>query len=287
MSLNLDTRQRAMLQEMGHPVWWPESAVPALPVDVQTAPTPHLDKKPPAELTHRAEAATQSVAPSPVQPAAMVPVAAPFAAPVQPRPAEPNTAQPAPTPTAAPAAAPTAVVAQALPQDFPRVRFALRTPVLIDVRDAPAIAAPEPTQSTQPAWLVVAELPDGAFTSHAAGQLVINMLRAMRLTDAPVYWVPLARIPAGQDDAEGLPNHSIEALINDYQPCMALLLGLPAARHLLGGEQAFSSLRQHVHTVGSATPAVVTYDPSHLLRTPQAKANTWADLCKALAHTGR
>ena len=30
-------------------------------------------------------------------------------------------------------------------------------------------------------------------------------------------------------------------------------------------------------------PAVVTYDPAFLLRSQDAKAATWADLCRALA----
>ena len=68
---------------------------------------------------------------------------------------------------------------------------------------------------------------------------------------------------------------------------MALLLGLPAARHLLGGEQPFASLRQQVHRIGPALPAVVSFDPSHLLRAPRAKGLTWADLCLALAQAGR
>ena len=36
------------------------------------------------------------------------------------------------------------------------------------------------------------------------------------------------------------------------------------------------------HTV-AGRPAVVTYDPAFLLRSQDAKAATWADLCRALA----
>jgi len=179
-----------------------------------------------------------------------------------------------------------------MPEDFPRVRFALRAPVLLDLRDAKLQTEPTPS-SSQPAWLVVAELPEGAPPQGKAGQLVINMLRAMRLTDTPVYWVPLARLAPGQDASQGdqgqePPSHSIDALVQDTGASMALVLGLPAARHLLGGEQPFSRLRQQVHQVGaSRLPAVVTYDPSHLLRVPKAKGETWADLCLALAHADR
>ena len=178
-----------------------------------------------------------------------------------------------------------------MPEDFPRVRFALRAPVLLDLREAQLQAKPA-TPSSQPAWLVVAELPEGAPPHGKAGQLVINMLRAMRLTDTPVYWVPLERLAPGQDAAQGEaqepPSHSIDALVQDTGAAMALVLGLPAARHLLGGDQPFSRLRQQLHQVGACQlPAVVTYDPSHLLRAPKAKGETWADLCLALAHAGR
>ena len=175
----------------------------------------------------------------------------------------------------------------AIPQDFPRVRFALRAPVLLDLRDTKAQAEPAPAATKAP-WLVVAELPDGAPPKGAAGQLLINMLRAMRLTDAPVYWVPLARMAPGQPDADEPPDVSIDALVHDCQPCMAVLLGLPAARHLVGGELSLNLLRQQIHPLGSSQlPAIVSYDPSYLLRTPKAKGATWADLCRALAHAGR
>ena len=163
------------------------------------------------------------------------------------------------------------------------MRFALRAPVLLELGDAPTPAA-----ATQPAWLVVAELPDGAPPQGQAGLLVRNMLRAMRLTDAPVYWVPLERLAPDADPASLPTDYSIDALVQQCQPGMALLLGLPAARHLIDGHLPLSRLRQNVHTLGaSALPAVVSYDPAYLLRTPQHKAHAWADLCLALAHAGR
>jgi len=272
MSLNLDARQRAMLQEMGHPLWWPESPAPAAQTapEVTPAPAPVAAARLHAEPVPATVGTTAQAAP---------------AAPTLPAAAVPETAAPAtaPTPAPAPAAART-TSPQALPADFPRVRFALRAPVLLDLqgKQQPPVAA------TQPAWLVVAELPEGAPQQGEACQLLLQMLRAMRLTDAPVYWVPLARIPANQEGDDGLPSYSIDALVQECQPAMALLLGLPAVRHLMPGDQPFSRLRQQLHQLGgSQLPAVVSYDPSHLLRTPQAKAATWADLCFALAQAGR
>ncbi|MDR2330593.1 MAG: hypothetical protein LBE58_13395 [Comamonas sp.] len=277
MSLNLDARQRAMLQEMGHPLWWPESPAPAAQAAPETSTAPAPVAVPPSRAEAVAAPAVVPTAPAaPAMPAAALQEAAAPAAAAEPTP----TAAPAPAPTAA--ARPTSP--QALPADFPRVRFALRAPVLLDLQGKQQ----PPVPSTQPAWLVVAELPEGAPQQGEACQLLLQMLRAMRLTDAPVYWVPLARIPANQEGDDGLPSYSIEALVQECQPAMALLLGLPAVRHLMPGDQPFSSLRQQLHQIGgSQLPAVVSYDPSHLLRTPQAKAATWADLCFALAQAGR
>lgn len=281
MSLNLDTRQRAMLQEMGHPLWWPESAVPAPHAGADT----EAEAAPPSP---QALTPGRSLAPAPQAqkaPASAAPPVANAQAPAAPL------ADATPPPAHAPAAA-RAVQAQAaaIPPDFPRVRFALRAPVLLDLgdlRDARQQTAPAPA-ATKPAWLVVAELPDGAPPKGAAGQLLINMLRAMGLTDAPVYWVPLARIHPGAAEADEQPDFSIDALAQDCQPCMAVLLGLPAARHLIGGELSLLQLRQQSHQLGSQQlPAIVSYDPSYLLRTPKAKGATWADLCRALAQAGR
>ncbi|MFE1570238.1 uracil-DNA glycosylase family protein [Comamonas odontotermitis] len=293
MSLNLDARQRAMLQEMGHPLWWPESAAPAAAPVAEVAHPPAAsaqvsEKKQPLAPNQSAPIAPESKADQPLA----IPSGAEalFPAPAEPAPA-PRPARTAAASSVAPAA-PIAPAAQAMPEDFPRVRFALRAPVLLDLREAKLQTEPAPA-SSQPAWLVVAELPEGTPPQGKAGQLVINMLRAMRLTDAPVYWVPLARLAPGQDASQGdegqePPSHSIDALVQDTGAAMALVLGLPAARHLLGGEQPFSRLRQQVHQVGAGRlPAVVTYDPSHLLRVPKAKGETWADLCLALAHAGR
>ncbi|MEG0922943.1 MAG: uracil-DNA glycosylase family protein [Comamonas sp.] len=276
MSLNLDTRQRAMLQEMGHPLWWPESAAPA-PQAGAVAPAAAFKPKETLAPASRAPEAPENIANDDCT-VLSEPSAAPTSTPVD---------ISAPAPERALRDAP--VPAAAIPQDFPRVRFALRTPVLLDLRDAKAQTEAAPA-ATKPAWLLVAELPDGVPPKGAAGQLVINMLRAMGLTDAPVYWVPLARIAPGQADtnADEQPDFNIDALVQDCQPCMAVLLGLPAARHLIGGDQSLVNLRQQIHQLGSKQlPAIVSYDPSYLLRTPKAKGETWADLCRALAHAGR
>ena len=66
------------------------------------------------------------------------------------------------------------------------------------------------------------------------------------------------------------------------QPALVLVLGHVAARAALGRTEPLGRLRAVPHTV-AGRPAVVTYDPAFLLRSQDAKAATWADLCRALA----
>ena len=267
MSLNLDTRQRAMLQEMGHPLWWPQT-------DAPVADAPAANEA--AARVPPAQAPARPAPPTPVAPAVAINIDGNIGAP--PAAAGQNTLNTDPIPAPV---APQAPAASALPADFPRVQFSLGEPVLLALGKADDAA----TVPTGPVWMVVAELPDDAPPAGDAGQLVLNMLRAMRLANASVYWVPLQRIPYDQA-ADAAPAHtSLAATVQQLQPSMALVLGLPAARHLLPGNTPLDQLRGQVHTLAdTALPAVVTYDPAYLLRTPQAKARAWADLCLALAH---
>ena len=64
---------------------------------------------------------------------------------------------------------------------------------------------------------------------------------------------------------------------------MVLVLGLGAARVVLGSREPLGRLRASAHQLADGTPAVVSYDPAYLLRAPEAKAAAWIDLCRALA----
>lgn len=248
MTLPLDNRQRAMLQEMGIALFF--------------APAP---------------ARTPPAAP---QPAA---VAAPRRAPATSPPPAP---QPAPAPTPAPAPAPASLpqaVAPAPTSAAPANDAAvlLATPVAPYAQGG-AGAAPAP------GWLVVLECADAADPlAGEAGQLLDNMLRAMRLHREPgTQLAALVRAPAAGDVSGATLAETLAAL----RPPMVLLLGLGAARAVLGRPEPLARLRADAHQLADGTPAVVSYDPAYLLRAPQAKAHAWADLCRALAlarHTPR
>jgi DNA polymerase len=69
-------------------------------------------------------------------------------------------------------------------------------------------------------------------------------------------------------------------MVQQLRPARILVLGLAAARAVLGRSDALGRLRAEPHQA-AGVPTVVTYDPSYLLRAAHAKPAAWADLCRA------
>ncbi|AVS97044.1 uracil-DNA glycosylase family protein [Paracidovorax avenae] len=256
MSLDLDARQRAMLAEMGITVWAP---APVAPAAVQAAPAP----------------AAQPAAP--VRAAAVQGPPAAGNADVRqaPTPAAPRPATPAQHPPAMPAAG-----ARMQESSGPVLR--LHAPLPLYPQADPA-ATPAELGS---GWLVVGEsLSPEAPLSGDTGKLLDNMLRAMRLHHHPhAHFSAVERATPGTAEGPEDTAGSLQAAIATLRPAMVLVLGLPAARAVLGSREPLGRLRATAHQLPDGTPAVVTYDPAYLLRAPEAKAAAWADLCRALAH---
>ncbi|AVP56748.1 uracil-DNA glycosylase family protein [Pulveribacter suum] len=247
MSLDLDNRQRAMLQEMG--------------IALFTAPATRTPPAAPAPALAHAPAAAPAAAPRPApQPAPEVAAPAP-APPPAPPPA------PAPEPEPEPARTP-ATAASALP------------PVLL----APPVAPyAQGSAGTGPGsgWLVILECADPADPlAGDAGLLLDNMLRAAGLHRQG--GTQLAALVRGAADG-GVSAAPLAESLAALRPPMVLLLGLGAARAVLGSPLPLARLRAGAHQLPDGTPALVSYDPAYLLRAPQAKAAAWADLCRALA----
>ncbi|MDR2300273.1 MAG: hypothetical protein LBE30_18230 [Comamonas sp.] len=293
MALNLDARQRAMLEAMGITVWLPEPA--------EMAAGPEVVLEPPADvaLVMRATPAAPPVsAPAPV-PAPAVQAAAP-AAPIQ-----------APTPSAALAAP------QAPARTAPLLSSHSREPHRFVQQPAagpsgePGLGwtigpaqlvyphAPQHVQTAQQGgWLILLEPPanpallspaqkpsaDSAQTALQgdAARLLDNMLRALSLQEKPrVYSAALHRAPPDADLTHAQPlQPALEAVLRELRPDCVLVLGLASARAVLGRHEALGRLRAEPHRI-AGVPTVVTYDPNYLLRAPQAKAGAWADLVQA------
>jgi DNA polymerase len=61
-----------------------------------------------------------------------------------------------------------------------------------------------------------------------------------------------------------------------------LVVGRIAAQTLLQNDKAIDGMRGRVYSYGDAEiPVVVTYHPAYLLRSPDQKAKSWADLLLA------
>ena len=245
-SLNLDARQRAMLDEMGVKVWWPVAA-PA--VDVAPA-----AERPPRAVVEEAPREAPNAAPTPA------PARAPVAAPAPSAPA---------APAASAARAHGAAVLVAPPHRLYATEGAAEGGWLV-VADMP----PE------------ADGRHGEPLAGDAGRLLDNMLRALQLHagDMPVHLMRTHRGVASGRDGSPLP--FADAFLPQAQalaPRLIFAMGPLAAQTLLQSAEPLGKLRGRVARLEAlgGTPVVVSYHPAYLLRNPADKARAWVDLCLA------
>jgi DNA polymerase len=250
MTLHLDARQRAMLQEMGITVWAPLPTV--APAPVQAAPPSKVLAPPDTDTAPRR---TTERAPAPAPAFAPDPLPAPQAV-ARSAPASPPESNAAPTP--------------ALRLHAPRPLYPTADPA-----QTPA--------GLGPGWLIVAESAAPADPLGGdVGRLLDNMLRAMQLHQHPRVLLAALERTGGALQSGNPVAVDLADLVASLQPAMVLVLGHVAARAALGRTEPLGRLRAEPHQIAGC-PAVVTYDPAFLLRSQQHKAATWADLCRALA----
>ncbi|MDB5870290.1 MAG: phage polymerase-related protein [Polaromonas sp.] len=260
MSLNLDQRQRAMLQEMGVRVWQPLALVADAPGAIKVIAVHahaesaggHFDQKN-KEKTAFPELLT------PVAPAAP-PVVKREAAPVR----------SASTPAAPDSRLPDPALAS--------------TQASWHLGDAQTLYA-QTAQAGGGRWLVLAETPASALARPVfdgdAGRLLGNMLRAARLDQAEaVLLAPLVRQGVAAT-AQAL-SARLALLVLEARPDVVLVMGRLAALALLQSSEPFGKLRGRVHAL-HGIQTIVTYDAPYLLRVPADKARAWDDLCLAMS----
>ena len=148
-------------------------------------------------------------------------------------------------------------------------------------------------------WMIVGEAPgeqedrQGEPFVGKSGQLLDNMLRAVRLTRGeaePARQVYIAntlkcRPPGNRNPApaelaacEGFLIRQVQLV----QPKIILAMGRFAVQSLLRSTEPIGRLRGRVHHY-QGVPLIVTYHPAYLLRNMEDKAKAWDDLCLALA----
>ncbi|MEY2769824.1 MAG: hypothetical protein RIQ38_243 [Pseudomonadota bacterium] len=275
-AFDLDARQRAMLEEMGVPVWWPApAAAPASASAALTAAAPQPPAVAPLPSAQaRAPEAVATRAPETV--ASRAPLApAPVAMPVQ-------------------AQAPHAQACQQMDWDT----------LAASVADCQACGLCQGRRQTvfgvgdrQAQWMVIGEAPgeqedrQGEPFVGPAGQLLNNMLRAIGLArdaqgEGGVYIANTLKCrPPGNRNPEPAEMAScapyLERQVALVQPRMILAMGRFAVQFLLQTQEPIGRLRGRVHRY-QGVPVVVTYHPAYLLRNPADKARAWDDLCLAV-----
>ena len=288
MPLDLDARQRAMLQEMGVHVWLPgaETATPA-----QRAPT------------------RTTTAVNPVSAAAAPAVPASPARPVLQPASVTSTPRHVVAPTAPTAALPSLEAAGW--SDLQQAAAQCEACGLCAGRSRSTLL---PTGSRAD-WMVVGDPPDeaedaaGHAFAHDAGVLLDNMLAALGLSRCPApNALPDAALAASAAPAalayvsnvvKCRPPHGTLVQASDLAQCAAYLqreialvqpkvilaMGRFANQLLLGETPELTTLplgklRGQVRHYCSIA-VLPTYHPKALLRNPADKAKAWADLCLA------
>ena len=211
------------------------------------------------------------------------------AAPELPMPAASAPASPAPaSPAPAGSDARTAAI---LRMDWPELREAVadcRACGLCDTRRNTVFGSGNPAAP----WMIIGEAPGAEEDARGdpfvgqAGQLLDAMLGAIDMQRARDVFIanvlkcrpPGNRNPAPEEVARCLP-HLLRQL-DLVRPQLILLMGRFAAHAMLETDASIASLRGRVHRVATL-PAIVTYHPAYLLRTPQDKAKSWQDLLLA------
>ena len=282
MSLNLDPRQRAMLEAMGVTLWQPlavEEPTAQVKAVIQTTPETIAAYASEQRPTARFEPKFTAPKPSPT----------------------PHQTQ---STTLAPS--PAIDLTQVATLDWPTLQTTVASCQacgLCQGRKTTVFG----TGAEQARWLVVGDAPSEAddaqgqpFTDapgQLTGQLLDNMLKAVRvarngtgeqavfITHALKCRPPANRNPQPDEIAQCEPYLRRQVAL--IQPHVILALGRVAAQSLLQAtlpEVAtlpLGKLRGQVHRY-QGVPVVVSYPPATLLRAPQDKAKAWADLCLAM-----
>ncbi len=276
MPLELDTRQRAMLREMGVHVWLPETMQqPDSAPLAQTA-----DSAPRAKISQAPPEASSRTAPVTPQRAVAVP---------------PMHAQTSGVQTGVPLA-----VASMDWDTLAQTAAGCRACGLCAGRKNATLQPPEtPLQSD---WLVLGDPPDeeedrlGQPFAGQAGVLLDNMLKAVGARrggsarhGAYVSSVVKCRPPNGRLPQMAELQQCAQYLQRELalvQPKLIVAMGRFATQLLLHEHPQEAALplgkqRGAVYHY-QGIPVVVTYHPKALMRTSADKAKAWADLCLAM-----
>ena len=150
-----------------------------------------------------------------------------------------------------------------------------------------------PGLAPQVDWMIVGEAPGenedlrGEPFVGQAGKLLDNMLRAIQLDRHHNVYIanvlkcrpPANRNPEPPEVAQCAPY--LQRQIELLQPKVILAMGRFAIQSLLQTTEPIGKLRGRSHQY-HGVPVIATYHPAYLLRNLPDKAKAWADLCLAM-----
>lgn len=143
-------------------------------------------------------------------------------------------------------------------------------------------------------WMFIGEAPgeqediQGKPFVGKSGQLLDKMIQAMNLdinNDVYIANIIKCRPPKNRNPEPDEIEHCKNYILNQIElvnPQIIILLGRFSIQTILNTTSAVGKLRKTVHKYNNKTPTIVTYHPSYLLRTPEAKRDTWEDLQLAM-----
>lgn len=252
-TLNLDARQRAMLDEMGVRVWWPVEA----PAEAQAAEVAEV-----ATVAVRAEA--EAV------------------------PALPRTV-PAPPPARAVAPVPAAARAPAAPSHGAAVL--IDAPRRLYGHDAQAVQGGWLIVADMPPELDGRHGEPFAGDAGRLFDNMLRALQ-LHGAATPVHLMRTHRgVASGQPGSPGPITEALAAPAAALAPRVVLAMGPLAAQSLLQSGEPLGKLRGRALRLAipdlENVAVVATYHPAYLLRNPADKARAWADLCLAAEQLAR
>jgi uracil-DNA glycosylase len=275
MSLDLDIRQRAMLQEMGITVWQPETDIEVAEKIHFVAEKPHITINIIASQAINTPATALNASKNDAL-AHIATVQAPTTLKIQ--------LQPLPT--------------GLQEMDWQSLQDTAKTCQACGLCTGRKNSVFGTTASAQQAdWLIVGDPPTESdeearvpFTGEV-GVLLGNMLKAIGLDAEQVSRTPAVKCRTEGQSTGAQELAQCEAFLRRQvaltRPKMILAMGRYAAQALLANTVSnpvppLGQLRGSVYRY-QGIPVVVTYSPANLLRSSADKAKAWSDLCLAKA----
>lgn len=111
------------------------------------------------------------------------------------------------------------------------------------------------------------------FYSGQSGQLLVKIIRAMKLTPEKVFICHTTSLS------------SLKNKLACVCPQIVITLGEPAARLVLQSKQNIAGLRDRFHRF-ETYEVMPTYHPKMLLKQPQLKRQVWEDMKQVMAKMG-